>query len=142
MIGFSLRAMATQPVPEHRVRFFLLGVRAPNVEDYFGVATVGYWGMTETVTQGTIADFDHLGPPMNIGKCAAEYQIQVRREDGTLCGPGELGHLYIRGVRGVSLFKEYYRDPEATESSFDADGWLETGDVVRSDENGWLYFSD
>ena len=142
MIGFSLRAMATQPVPEHRMRFFLLGVRAPNVEDYFGVATVGYWGMTETVTQGTIADFDHLGPPMNIGRCAAEYQIQVRREDGTLCGPGELGHLYIRGVRGVSLFKEYYRDPEATESSFDADGWLETGDVVRSDENGWLYFSD
>jgi len=142
MIGFSLKAMATRPVPRHHLRFFLLGVRAPEVESYFGVATVGYWGMTETLTQGTIADFDHLGPPMNIGRCAPEYQIQVRKPDGQLCGPGELGHLHIRGVRGVTLFKAYYRNPETTESAFDADGWFETGDIVRSDENGWLYFSD
>ena len=142
MIGFSLKAMITLPVPRHRMRFFLLGVRAPEVEEYFGLATLGYWGMTETLTQGTVADFDHLGPPLNIGRCSPEYQIQVRKPDGHLCGPDELGHLYIRGVRGVTLFKEYYRNPEATGSAFDADGWLDTGDIVRSDGNGWLYFSD
>ena len=142
MIGFSLRAMLTQPVPEHHMRFFLLGLRVPEVEEYFGVATLGYWGMTETVTQGTVTDFDHLGPRLNIGRCSPEYQIQIRKSNGELSGPGELGHLYIRGVRGITLFKEYYRNPEANESSFDEDGWFETGDIVRSDKEGWLYFSD
>ena len=142
MIGFSLRAMLTQPVPEHHMRFFLLGLRVPEVEEYFGVATLGYWGMTETVTQGTFTDLDHLGPRLNIGRCSPEYEIQIRKSNGELSGPGELGHLHIRGVRGITLFKEYYRNPEANESSFDEDGWFETGDIVRSDEQGWLYFSD
>ncbi len=142
MIGFSLKAMSTQPVPEHQLRFFLLGVRSQEVEEYFGVATIGYWGMTETVTQGTIADYDHLGPSMNIGRCAPEYQIQVRKGSGDLCRPGERGRLFFRGVPGVTMFKEYYKNPDAMASSFDDNGWFDTGDVVSRDENGWLYFSD
>ena len=142
MIGFSLKAMASLPVPEHHLRFFLLGVRSQDVEAYFGVATIGYWGMTETVTQGTIADYDHLGPPMNIGRCAPEYQIQVRNSDGEICAPGERGRLFFRGVPGVTMFKEYYKNPEATATAFDENGWFDTGDVVNCDKNGWLYFSD
>lgn len=142
MIGFSLKAMAAKPVPEHQLRFFLLGVRSQEVEAYFGVATIGYWGMTETITQGTVADCDHLGPDLNIGRCSPEYQIQVRNSSGELCKTGERGRLYFRGVPGVTMFKEYYKNPDAMTSSFDDDGWFDTGDVVSRDENGWLYFSD
>ena len=98
--------------------------------------------MTETVTHGIIVDIDHLGPEMTIGRAAPDYDIQLRRADGSLCELGETGHLFIRGVRGVSLFKEYYRNPDANESAFDEHGWFDTGDLVRSDKDGWLYFSD
>ena len=40
------------------------------------------------------------------------------------------------------MFKEYYRNDQATEVAFDADGWFNTGDIVRSDADGWLFFSD
>ena len=142
MIPFAIKAIAGQPVPDHKMRLWSLGARVPEMEAMFGVPTLGLWGMTETLTQGTVADPDHLGPPGTIGRAAPGYEIELRTPDGSLCGPGEQGHLYIRGVRGVSLFKEYYRNPEANESSFDENGFFDTGDIVRSDEDGWLYFCD
>ena len=142
MIPFSVRALMEQPVPEHEMRFWSLGARIRAIEERFGVDTIGLWGMTETLTHGTVVDPDHLGPEMTMGRVAPGYEIQIRRPDGTLCGPDEPGHFYIRGVRGVSLFKEYYRNDKANASSFDQHGWFETGDIVRADEDGWLFFCD
>ena len=142
MIPFAFKAIMAQPVPEHGMRFWGVGAHMPDVGKHFGVDTLGYWGMTETLTQGIVVDLDDLGPPLTIGKPAPEYEIQIRRDDGTLCDQGENGHLYIQGERGVSLFKEYYRNPEANASVFDEDGWFDTGDIIRSDENGWLFFCD
>jgi len=45
-------------------------------------------------------------------------------------------------VRGVTLFKEYYGNPRANAKAFDEDDWFDTGDRIRIDEHGWLYFSD
>jgi len=39
-------------------------------------------------------------------------------------------------VRGKSVFKEYYKDPEATVSVFDEEGFFNTGDAARIDEQG------
>ncbi len=38
-------------------------------------------------------------------------------------------------IRGDSVFKEYYNNPEATDSSFE-DGWFKTGDKAKVDANG------
>lgn len=127
---------------EHSYRFWGSAIRLPNVEAALGIKTMGWWGMTETITQGIVGCFDHPGPPLGIGRASSSYEISVRRPDGTPVNPGERGALFIRGVRGVSMFKEYYRNAEATASSFDADGWFETGDLIQVDENGDLFFSD
>lgn len=45
-------------------------------------------------------------------------------------------------MRGVSLFKGYFNNPEADARASNADGWFDTGDLIRRDENGDLFFSD
>ena len=142
MIPFAYKALMKYPVPDHGQRFWGGPASLPAVGAHFGVETIGWWGMTETLTHGIVTDVDHPGPHGTLGRVAPEYDIQLRREDGTLAGPGERGILHIRGVRGVSLFKEYYRNEEANAKAFDAGGWFDTGDIVRNDEDGWLYFSD
>ncbi len=142
-IPFIYKALASQPVPEHHYRFWGAPAQLPAIGELFGVELIAWWGMTETLTHGIVTDPDIPGPARTLGRVAPEYAIQVRRPGSLeLVEPGEKGLLFIRGVRGVSLFKEYYRNPEANEKAFDADGWFETGDVVRIDAEGWLFFSD
>ncbi len=142
MIPFAVKAIMAQPVPEHGMRFWSIGAHLPDVGRRFGVDTLGLWGMTETLTQGIVVDRDDLGPAQTIGKVAPEYEIQIRSDDGALIERGGKGRLFIRGERGVSLFKEYYRNPQANSAAFDEDGWFDTGDIVRADDDGWLFFCD
>ncbi|MCB1643958.1 MAG: AMP-binding protein [Pseudomonadales bacterium] len=142
MIPFGYKALMSQPVPEHQMRFWGGPASLPGIGAHFGVETIGWWGMTETLTQGIVTDVDHPGPHGTLGRVAPEYEIDIRDEQGASVPAGQKGLLFIRGVRGVSLFKEYYRNPEANASAFDQDGWFDTGDIVRMDPDGWLYFSD
>lgn len=141
-IPFTFKAIMDQPVPDHNYRVWGVGAHIPGLEAFFKVAIIGWWGMTETLTQGIISDLEHRGAASSMGRVAPEYDIQIRTKDGSLAGPGERGILHIRGVRGVSLFKEYYRNEEANESAFDENGWFDTGDIVRMDNEGNLFFSD
>ncbi|MEX1036424.1 MAG: AMP-binding protein [Sneathiella sp.] len=143
LIPFCVKALLAQDPPEdHSFRFWNPAIRMTEVEDAFGIPTYGWWGMTETITQGIVGDIDHPGPARGIGRVSPGYDIEIRHAEGRHIRPGERGLLYIRGVRGVSLFKEYFRNPEANEKAFDADGWFETGDVIPMDEEGNLFFGD
>ena len=73
----------------------------------------------------------HLPVPLGaIGRPAPEYSIRILDSGGRRVERGETGALHIGGVRGISLFKEYFRNEEATAAAFDADGFLNTGDQV------------
>lgn len=48
--------------------------------------------------------------------------------------PGEIVY------RGYNVFSGYYRDPEKTAASFDADGWFQTGDLGVLDERNRVSF--
>lgn len=143
LIPFCVKALQSSEVPaDHLYRFWGCGAQLPEVETLFGIKTMAWWGMTETITHGIIGSLEQPGPRMWIGRPSPAYDISIRRPDGTPISAGERGELFIRGVRGVSLFKEYYRNAPATADAFDDDGWFDTGDLIRMDGAGNLFFSD
>jgi long-chain acyl-CoA synthetase len=45
-------------------------------------------------------------------------------------------------VRGPSVFSGYWQKPEASAECFDAEAWFRTGDIARTDADGFLYITD
>jgi crotonobetaine/carnitine-CoA ligase len=143
MVPFCVRALMGQPRPErHSYRHWGSGVCEPPTDAHFGVKTIGWWGMTETISHGTVGSPHRANTPMSMGRPSPGYEIHVLDEDGRLVAPGETGDLYVRGQRGVSLFLEYFNDPAATAAAFREDGLFITGDRVRLGDDGALYFAD
>jgi len=143
VIPFVIKALASQAFPEsNSYRFWGAGIHLPEIDKLFGLTTIGWWGMTETITQGITGDLSHPGSHGNIGRSSPGYEIKILNSDGSMSQAGERGALFIRGERGVCLFKEYYKDEVATDEAFDKDGWFATGDLIKISENGELFFSD
>jgi crotonobetaine/carnitine-CoA ligase len=132
-----------QPRPEtHSYRHWGSGVCAPPTDAIFGVKTIGWWGMTETMTHGTVGSIHLPDAPMSMGRPSPAYGVHVLDEAGQPVTPGQTGDLLIQGIRGVSLFLEYAGDPAATAAAFTEGGLFITGDRVRLGEDGSLYFAD
>jgi long-chain acyl-CoA synthetase len=65
-------------------------------------------------------------------------ETEVRREDGTICQPGEAGEIF---ARGPNIMLGYWNRPEETAHAL-VDGWYRTGDVAYADDHGYLYIVD
>jgi crotonobetaine/carnitine-CoA ligase len=142
-MALSARAVLSMEAPtQHPYRCFGSAAIFPQWEDELGVRTVGWWGMTETVSHGIVSNPWEPSRPLAIGRPAPEYGIRVLDAEGAQVGPEETGGLEIRGVPGLSMFAEYLNKPEATAASFDPDGWFRTGDLVTVHADGWISFAD
>ena len=79
-----------------------------------------------------------------IGKPGPSMEIRVVDDSGCSVRAGVEGELLVRR-RGrnprLGFFSEYYKDPGATEAAWRS-GWFHTGDIVRRDGGGNLYFVD
>ena len=52
---------------------------------------------------------------------------------------GDAGEIW---VKGPNVFQGYLDDPEQTARVLTADGWLRTGDIAVTDDDGYLYLVD
>ena len=53
--------------------------------------------------------------------------------------PGDVGEMLVRGPQ---VMKSYWHNPGETRKVLSDDGWLDTGDVARCDEDGFYYIVD
>jgi crotonobetaine/carnitine-CoA ligase len=143
IVPFCVAALAERPRPDsHSYRYWANAYCDPPTDALLGVKTIGWWGMTETVTHGIVGSLRLPNAPYAMGRAAPEYEIRVEDQDGAVVRPGEIGELFIRGRSGISMFAEYADDPDATAAAYRPDGFFATGDRVRRGEDGILYFSD
>jgi crotonobetaine/carnitine-CoA ligase len=142
VVSFCIRALENVPVPDHYYRYWGFGWCEPASDAKFGVKSIGWWGMTETVTHGIVGSTRLANVSLSMGRPAPGYEIFVLDADGRPTPSGQVGDLYVRGVRGVSLFQEYVGNPDATAAAFRADGLFITGDRVRVGSEGELHFVD
>jgi crotonobetaine/carnitine-CoA ligase len=142
-IPFCVKALMEHAIPrEHHFRLWGTAISEPPWDAVFRVKTIGWWGMTETITPAIVGDPLHPNRPGVIGRPSTQQQVTVVRDDGTPTEPGETGNLLFRGIRGISMFQEYLNNPKATADSFDAEGWFITGDRVTVFEDGSIAFAD
>jgi long-chain acyl-CoA synthetase len=97
------------------------------------------YGLTETssVTSQNAAE-DYQRKPDSAGLVVPVCDVRVVDPAGDEVAPGAIGELW---VKGPNVVKGYWNKPEATAASF-GQGWLRTGDLVRIDEEGFLYILD
>jgi acyl-coenzyme A synthetase/AMP-(fatty) acid ligase len=115
-------------------------------EERFGFPLVEGWAMTETGAGGAI--HANLGARQvgvhAIGRPAPHMQVRLVDDDGRDVPTGEPGELLVR-ASGDDLrrhfFSGYLKDEAATEEAW-LGGWFHTGDVVRADADGSLFFMD
>ncbi len=65
------------------------------------------------------------------------FEVSIRKENGDLCPPGEIGDLYVGGTLG---FDGYYNNPTANKKVLHKNGFL-NGDKGYIDKDGYLFLS-
>lgn len=92
--------------------------------------TVGY-GMTECGPLIAYEQWDTYKAG-SCGRVVDRMEAKIDSEDPV----NAVGEIL---VRGTNVMLGYYKNPEATKSSFTKDGWLRTGDLGTIDEDGFIY---
>ena len=92
--------------------------------DDLGIQVLAGYGLTEGLNL-TAGNKDVMSNPDSMGMIYPEQQYKV--VDGEL------------RIKGDNLMNGYWDDEEATADAFDEDGWLKTGDLVKVDDNGYIY---
>ena len=98
------------------------------------------YGQTETVI--LVANFPPLPvKPGSMGKPSPGLTIGIVDDDGREVPPGTEGDIAVKLTprRPVGLFKEYWRNPEATSNCIRGE-WYITGDRAIRDEDGYFWF--
>ncbi len=103
----------------------------PAIIEFFealGISMSEGWGMTELTGVATGSELSRVRNGM-VGYALPGMEMRLA-EDGEVL------------MRGPLVMKGYYKDPEKTAETIDAEGWLHTGDVGEMDADGYLKIID
>lgn len=134
----------------HEIRFgFGAGVDPRHhalFEQRYGFPLIEAWAMSETGAGAWITashEPRHVGQRC-FGKPGEDVETRLVDDEGRDVPAGTPGELLVRARGGHPrrwFFTRYHNDPAATAAAWDG-GWFHTGDIVRSDAEGSLFFVD
>ncbi len=129
--GWRLMHIGAQPVPPSLIK------RWKEVFPHHQYDT--NYGLSESIGPGCV----HLGVENihkvgAIGKAGYLWEVDIVDENGNSVPDGEVGELIVKGPGVMTC---YYKNEEATNDVL-KDGWLYTGDMAKTDEDGFIYLVD
>ena len=93
------------------------------------------FGLTETTAINTMNPLHGARKRGSIGQPIAPQEMRVVDGEGRPLPPGAVGEIEIRGP---TVMKGYFRDPENTEKALQG-GWFRSGDLARVDDEGFIF---
>ncbi|MDP1931368.1 MAG: class I adenylate-forming enzyme family protein [Gammaproteobacteria bacterium] len=107
-------------------------------EKLFGLTLLNAYGMTESGPTICQVRYNEKLDNCSVGRPLPGMEIRVLDSEGREVVQGEVGELH---VRGPNIMTGYFRNPQATQAVIDAEGFLNTGDLVRLDESGNVHIA-
>jgi acyl-CoA synthetase (AMP-forming)/AMP-acid ligase II len=113
------------------------------LQELFPTASLySMYGLTECKRCTYLPPSELRRRPSSVGIAIPGTEAYVVDDDGAHAKPGEVGELVIRGAH---VMKGYWENPEATDRAlkpgqFPWEKVLHTGDLFRTDDEGFLYF--
>ncbi|AFY28884.1 class I adenylate-forming enzyme family protein [Cyanobium gracile] len=97
------------------------------IDECFGMSEIGY------TTLAPPSGPNRIG---SVGRLCPGFSASLRHEDGTEVAQGEQGRLWIQAP---SMMVGYWDNPQATADTIQQ-GWLDSGDEMRVDADGFFWF--
>ena len=128
---WRLMHIGAQPVPPSLIRRWLKYFPNHQYDTNYG--------LSESIGPGCV----HLGVENvhkvgAIGKAGYLWEVKIIDDKGNEVAAGDVGEL---AVKGPGVMDCYYKNEEATNEIL-KDGWLYTGDMAKTDEDGFIYLVD
>ncbi|MBT2266109.1 class I adenylate-forming enzyme family protein [Rhodococcus erythropolis] len=105
-------------------------------EKFTGLTLLGSYATSEARPILVVRPGDTSVPEGSSGQLVPGAEIKLVDPNGNVVPEGETGHALLRCP---GLMSEYFREPELTRERMTSDGWLESGDLIRRDSNGYHF---
>ena len=109
------------------------------LDEFPNAALYEAFGQTEmSATTVMMRHQDALRKEGSVGLPLSNVEVRVVDDDMKDVPVNAVGEIVYRGP---GMFKGYYKNPEETKKAFEG-GWFHSGDLVRQDEEGFVYVVD
>ncbi|WIW89457.1 AMP-binding protein [Sphingobium sp. V4] len=144
MSGFLTSKPERPAEKEHSLRFVLAAPLPADIEAFkarFNLGGIGSsYGMSEAGIVVVQSPFEPMRPN-SAGRGREGYEFRLVDAEGKDVELGQPGVLLVRSLIPNRMTLGYFGNEEATRNLLQ-DGWLNTGDILSTDEDGYFYFQD